>query len=80
MEEGTLTWIEKHDQGKVQAFFGSCHNWKEIPGWDGPMPEMDLTQPFTRLEHGYEESRSDPDLSDLQGAAAFRGGGSYNFV
>ena len=73
-EEGTLGWIGMKEQEKVQAFFGSCHDWKDIPGWDRPMPEMELSQPFRRLEHGYDELKNVLKLSDLQRAAAFRGG------
>lgn len=73
-EEGTLRWIRERNQGKIRAFFGSCHSWKDIPGWDEPMPEMDLSQPYTRLDHGFDESKQLLELADLRQAATFRGG------
>jgi hypothetical protein len=38
------------------------------------MPEMDLSQPYTRLDHGFDESKQLLELADLRQAAAFRGG------
>ncbi len=73
-EEGTLRWVSNHDQERVTAFFGSCSAWKAIPGWDHPLPSLDISQPHRRLEHGYDESKDTWTLIDLQEAAAFRGG------
>jgi len=74
LEHGTLRWVRKHDQGKVNAFFGSCSAWKGIPDWDQPLPSIDLEQPYQRLDHGYDESKARLDSGDLREAAGFRGG------
>jgi nucleoside-diphosphate-sugar epimerase len=73
-EEGTLRWIRQHHQERIIDFFGSCSAWKEIPGWDRPLPSLDIEQPFQRLDHGYDESKEQLVQSDLQEAARFRGG------
>jgi hypothetical protein len=38
------------------------------------MPEMDLSLPYQRLDHGFDESKEHPDRTDLKQAAEFRGG------
>jgi hypothetical protein len=38
------------------------------------MPQLDPEPAWHRLDHGYDESKTQLDLADLQGAAKFRGG------
>jgi nucleoside-diphosphate-sugar epimerase len=77
-KHGTLYWIRHRDQGKIDAFFGSRREWEGIGGWQAPLPDMDLSQPFRRLSHGFDESATVSGksfrLEDLELAAAFRGG------
>ncbi len=73
-KDGTMGWIESNNKGKIKAFYGSLEAYRNIPGWDEAMPSLDHTQPFTRLDHGYDESKEKLELKDLQQAALFRGG------
>jgi nucleoside-diphosphate-sugar epimerase len=72
---GPLYWMENDEEERIDAFFGSREVWSQIPDWD----EFELMQPSLTplfLNHGYDETKSREawDLSDLQGAAVFRGG------
>lgn len=73
-EDGTMGWIKNNDAGKIQAFYGSREAWEEIPGWDQQMPSLDIHQAFFRLEHGYDETKTEFEVEDLKHAAQFRGG------
>ncbi|MGW8315014.1 MAG: NAD-dependent epimerase/dehydratase family protein [Bacteroidales bacterium] len=73
-KEGTMHWIRHREQGRIEAFFGSTEVWKNIPGWDTVLPDLDHTQPFRRLSHGFDESKPVPGMEDLRQAADFRGG------
>ena len=75
---GTMDWIRRKNHGNIKAFYGSLEQYKAIPGWDKDMPDLDITKSFTRLDHGYDESRAQLTISDLQGAAEFRGGSLEN--
>lgn len=55
-KEGPLYWVRHHDQGKMEAFFGSCRKWKEIPGWEVPLTMPGPDGEYRRLEHGFDES------------------------
>jgi len=72
--EGTLGWIRRKDMGRIRAFYGSMEAYEQIPGWEKDLPFLDHKQAHTRLDHGYNESKKELELSDLQQAAAFRGG------
>jgi len=72
--DGTMGWIENSDTGRINAFYGSMEAYNKIPGWDGPMPSLDHSQANTRLDHGYDESKAELDLTDLRQGASFRGG------
>jgi nucleoside-diphosphate-sugar epimerase len=71
-KDGTLFWYEHRNDKRIAAFYGSYAAYYEIPDWDINMPSNG-TKPH-RLDHGYDESKTKPDLSDLRGAASFRGG------
>lgn len=74
--EGTLSWFERDDcEDRIRAFFGSREERAGIPDWS----EIDLSRPSdkeVRLDHGYDESKPDAQLTaeDCRRAAAFRGG------
>ncbi|MEN8155494.1 MAG: NAD(P)-dependent oxidoreductase [Bacteroidota bacterium] len=75
---GALRWIREDDRGRIDAFFGSKEAWENIPDWDAPFPPLDHDQPYTRLDHGYDESKRKLEMADLQKAAGFRGGSLLN--
>ncbi len=72
--DGTLGWINGHNDRRVSAFYGSYETYEKIPDWGMDMPEMRMDAPFLKLDHGYDETKAKLDLGDLQGAAKFRGG------
>lgn len=72
--DGTLGWIKNRDHDRVNAFYGSYEAFEKIPGWNEKMPDLDHDIPFTRLQHGYDESKAVLDIDDLHEAARFRGG------
>ena len=69
-----LCWIENNIAGKINAFFGSKDKWEKIPDWDNF--DIVVDPPFKMLNHGYDESKPDDELTlnDVENAAAFRGG------
>lgn len=73
---GTLDWIARDDQQRLNAFFGSRELWEAQPrNWD----EFNLREPsrtVTLLDHGYDTSQPIEHCStaELKTAAAFRGG------
>lgn len=73
-EDGCMNWVKQKDMGRINAFFGSMDAHAAIPGWDEQMPSLDHNQAHIRLEHGYDESKVELELKDLQRAALFRGG------
>jgi len=72
---GTLNWLETGNSNKIAAYFGAKEQWQQIPGWDS-FPVETLSHTPQRLNHGYDEQKSKGrlDLTDMQGAAEFRGG------
>lgn len=73
-KDGTLGWLNNNMELRIKAFFGSREAMEKIPDWGDDMPDTRHDAPFTRLDHGYDESKKRLDLSDLAGAAKFRGG------
>ena len=78
---GTLDWIRNKDQNRLTAYYGSYDEWLKITGfWD--TFKLDHYETKTkaadeyRLDHGYDESKSESelDLADMKKAAEFRGG------
>lgn len=72
--DGTMGWIRDGDTGKINSSFGSMEDFSSIPPWDQQMPSLDQRQDYTRLDHGYDESKERLTIDDLQRAAQFRGG------
>ncbi|RDE15354.1 MAG: epimerase [Candidatus Thorarchaeota archaeon] len=73
-KDGTMHWIQANNEGRISAFWGSREIWEEIPSWYEDMPDMDAKAYI--LDHGYDESKSEDDLTieEMRGAARFRGG------
>ncbi len=74
--DSTLYWINNNMEMRITAFFKSKEDWAKIPDWDVDMPEDPRGIRPVRLDHGYDEDKPPEslDLSDMQAAAAFRGG------
>nr|MDO8109594.1 NAD(P)-dependent oxidoreductase [Candidatus Sigynarchaeota archaeon] len=72
--DGTMGWFNSRMDMRISAFYGSYEKLAQIPGWDTDLPEMRIDAPFTKLSHGYDETKEKLDLDDLRGAAKFRGG------
>jgi hypothetical protein len=73
--EGTKRWIAEGNQERINAFFGSLEQFEAIPDWETDLPSLDHGKNFQRLDHGYDESKEQLEIEDLQEAASFRGGG-----
>jgi nucleoside-diphosphate-sugar epimerase len=74
--DSTMYWLENGMKLRISAFFQSREHFKNIPGWDQPLPPYPDWYNYTRLDHGYDESKptAELDLEDMRGAAEFRGG------
>lgn len=74
--DGTRFWIKHNVQDRINAFYGSRKAYENIKPWGVDMPPMPSADNYTRLSHGYDESKpkSELDIKDMQQAAKFRGG------
>lgn len=72
---GTLHWKKTGNPHRISAYYGTKEDWDKIGGWDTFKSERP-TEEITLLDHGYDESKPDNELTlkDMQKAAAFRGG------
>jgi nucleoside-diphosphate-sugar epimerase len=73
-KNGTAHWYQNRNDQRISAFYKDYETYESIPGWRMNMPDLDPNPEWRRLDHGYDESKSRLELSDLQGAAEFRGG------
>jgi nucleoside-diphosphate-sugar epimerase len=73
-KNGTRHWYQNRNDGRISAFYKDYEAYQAIPDWGKDMPDMTLEPEWHRLDHGYDESNTNLDLSDLRGAAEFRGG------
>ena len=78
-------WVESGNEARITAVYGSREKYDQIPGsWDQVdlvceregYEETKIHKAEYDLDHGYDESKPDAELelSDMQKAAAFRGG------
>jgi nucleoside-diphosphate-sugar epimerase len=69
-----LYWIKHNQQEKIKAYLYSKEEFNKIPDWDNF--ELKTTDNYETLSHGYDESKTDTQLTieDLKHAAIFRGG------
>lgn len=75
-EHGTVHFIQDNVVDHIDAYWGSKQKWAAIPN------KLSACQHYTDwnkqvvLDHGYDESKapSQLNLTDMQGAAEFRGG------
>ncbi len=75
-EHGTLGWIESNREDYIRPFFISKERWERIGGWESYEEPANLFKPCQGLDHGFDESKPEAELSlrDVRGAAEFRGG------
>ena len=78
-------WLSHMDNPRIQAYFGGWNSYHQLPvRWEdtdllckSPFYEgKKQYDPVLALDHGYDESKTDDalELTDMQAAAAFRGG------
>ena len=75
--EGTLDWIEKNNEKKIKAYFGSMEEYNKIPTTWEQFKFIDLNVENPKLlYHGYDDKKpeSEVDIEDVRKAAKFRGG------
>lgn len=75
-EHGTLRFIEDNLEDKIDAYWGSKKNWEAMSDDINDFKHFTDWDKVIKLDHGYDESKpeSELDLSDMKGAAIFRGG------
>lgn len=75
-EHGTKHWLDTNMEDHIEAYWGSRKAWKAIPKKTSEMPHFTAWDTVVPIDHGYDESKPDSELSikDIQGAATFRGG------
>lgn len=71
---GTAYWYKQGNERRISAFYRDKATYEGIPDWGDELPLMDASLPIQRLDHGYDEGKARLDLTDLRGAARFRGG------
>jgi nucleoside-diphosphate-sugar epimerase len=71
---GTAYWYKQRCDMRISAFYKDYETYEAIPDWEIDMPQLDPEPEWQRLDHGYDESKEQLDLGELQGAARFRGG------
>lgn len=77
VEPGGTKWMfQQKEEDWIKAFFGSPETREQINTWEEGYEVYDPDRTPTFMDHGYDESKpaSELDLSDVQGAARFRGG------
>ncbi len=75
-EHGTVHFIRDNVEDHIDAYWGSKKGWEEIPQKLSEMKHFTNWEKEIRLDHGYDESKPESELSwqDMQQAAQFRGG------
>ena len=74
-ENGTQRFIRDNMEDHIAAFWGSREAYNAIPPIDKFVPYSDWDK-VVHIDHGYDESKPEAELnlSDVKGAAKFRGG------
>ncbi len=71
---GTRNWYQKQKDQRIYAFFKDYETYEAIPDWDQQQAPKGIEPVQKLLEHGYDESKQNFSLLDVQNAALFRGG------
>ena len=75
-DHGTRHFIQANMEGHIDAYWGSKKAWEVLPSKVSEMEPFTDWDTAVRIDHGYDESKSESELSleDMQKAAKFRGG------
>lgn len=75
-EHGTIHFIEDNVEDHIDAFWESRQKWEALPNKLFEMQHFTDWDTVVHLDHGYDESKPESELSleDMQKAAEFRGG------
>ena len=73
---GTLYYLNEGNEEAIKVYYGSREQYEAIPdSWDDIPLFVDDGNPIV-MDHGYDETKPESELciTDMQQAAAFRGG------
>ncbi len=75
-EHGTVRFIEQNMKEQINACWGSREHWESLPDDIHDFKHFKDWDRVIRIDHGYDEQkpREELSLTDIQHAAAFRGG------
>ena len=75
-EHGTKYWTDNNIEDHIDAYWGSKEKWEALPEKASEMEHFDDWGTVVGIDHGYDESKPESELSleDMRGAAEFRGG------
>ena len=75
-EHGTKHFIDANMEDHIDAYWGSRKRWEALPEKASQMNHFTDWDKVVPIDHGYDESKPESELtlSDLQGAAKYRGG------
>ncbi len=75
-EHGTKHWLDENMEDHIDAYWGSKEAWERLPKKLSQMEEFTDWDTVVRIDHGYDESKPESELTleDMKGAAEFRGG------
>lgn len=75
-EHGTKHWLDSNMEDHIEAYWGSRKAWEALPSKVTQMDHFTGWDSVIHIDHGYDESKPESELtlSDMHGAAEFRGG------
>lgn len=75
-EHGTKHFIDANMEDHIDAYWGSRKKWEALPDKASEMDHFTDWDKVIPIDHGYDESKPEEELSleDMKGAARFRGG------
>lgn len=75
-DHGTRHFIQAGMEDRIDAYWGSSAAWEALPERVSGMPGFTDWDHVVPIDHGYDESKPEEELSlgDMRGAAGFRGG------
>lgn len=75
-EHGTVHFTKDNVEDHIDAYWGSKKTWEALPDNINDMKHFTDWDKVIKLDHGYDEDKPETELnlSDMKGAAKFRGG------
>lgn len=75
-EHGTIHFIKDNAEDHIDAYWGSRKRWESLPESIKDVKHFTDWNTVVHIDHGYDENKPEEELnlSDMQGAAKFRGG------